>query len=113
MGSELTVVFKPRVKRIETPGFDGYIRAQLARRVVEMQKLSGKDVPDNFVFALIADSICDESGNLLTTSEQIEQQLDILTAQEMMDEILKFNQVSKRTHDEAKADLKNARKTSS
>ena len=83
-----------------------------ARRVVEMQKLSGKNVPDDFVFRLVADSICDETGKLLITVEQAEEQMDILTAQELMAEILDFNRVSKKP-DEAKNDLKNAPTTSS
>jgi len=105
------VVFKPRVKQVETPGFVGFICAQKARRIVELQKLSGKTVPDDFVFQLVADSICDEAGTLLTTKEQVEESIDILTAQELMDEILEFNRVKKDVK-EAKADLKNAPKTS-
>lgn len=108
----MTAVFKPRVKQIETPGYDGYIRALMARRVQEIQKLGGQAVPDDFVFGLVADSICDETGKLLTTKEQVSEQLDILTANELMDEILDFNRVSKSV-DEGKNDLKNARKTSS
>lgn len=94
-----------KTKKINLEGYKDYIRVLKAKTVMDLAKYSGQKVPDEFMFDILSQVLCDKEGNLLYTPEQVGE-LDYLTFKDLINEVLEFNGLVEKPFEEAKENLK-------